>query len=153
MRFIPVNELELRKKPCFHVHENFHSWITTTVLPFRLVAMPSPSSWGRQILHPFLAVESHLLHIHSAVWKMLDTLERRIAGSLTSFHLPSSPDQETRPSRMWADFLTAACCWLLGAGQIIFSAPAHAVHYLTGLTGRAEHLGALGKVVSKKERD
>lgn len=64
------------------------------------------------------------------------------------------PEQKTRPSRMWADFLTTACSWLpslLGSKTNTLLCTCLCSAYLICLTGRAEDLGALGKVVSKKD--
>ena len=112
----------------------------------------------RQILQPFLAVESDLLHVHSVVCKMFDTLGKGNSwefGLIPPALFPRTvPQQKTRPSRMWADFLTTACSWLpslLGSKTNTFLCTCLCSAYLIGLTGRAEDLGALGKVVSKKD--
>lgn len=70
-----MNELELRKKPSFALMEIFTAyqlvcfWVGGDALqPFQLGCVPLMAE-KRQMLQPFLAVESGLLHIHSTVFQ------------------------------------------------------------------------------------
>lgn len=71
---------------------------------------------NREILQPFLAVESDILHVQRIVCKSFDTLGKGNSwefGLLPPALFPRTvPEQKTRPSRMWADFLKTACSWL-----------------------------------------
>lgn len=90
----------------------------------------------------------------SLVCKMFDALGKGNSWSLACFHLPFSPEQKIRPSRVWAGFLTTVCSWLpslLGSNTGTFLCTCLCSGYLIGSTGRAEDLGALREVISKKD--
>lgn len=70
-----------------------------------------------QMLQPFLAVESDLVHVHSTVFREVFHILGK--GSSWEFDLlppalfpRTVPEQKTIPSRVRVDVLSAACSWL-----------------------------------------
>lgn len=138
LRFILGNELELRKKPCFCTHGNFHSWITTTGLllgwwgcpPAFPAGVCSSHGWKRMdaATLPCSAVRSSAHTQHSVSERCFIPLERGTPGGLTASTCPRAvPEQKTRPSRIWVHVLTAACSWL---PSLLGSMSSNSVHLL-----------------------
>lgn len=142
-----MNELELGKKPCFCTHRNFHSWITTTGLllgwwgcpPAFPAGVCSSNGWkGTDAATlPCCAIRSSAQHSTVFQRDVSYPWKGEQLGDWPASTCPRTvPEQETRPSRIWVDVVTAACSWL---PPLLGSKSRNSVHLLVQCTSNKLH--------------